>query len=72
MPNRHVRTATRKIKFNMRENRERWMGLAEIAANEQDPKKLLDIVNEMTELLEQKQKRLNDLRMGKNQNPSDS
>jgi hypothetical protein len=63
-PNRH---AWYKVvsKLNMQENRERWMELAELAANEQDPIKLLKLVQEITELLEKKQRRLNDLRLGK-------
>jgi hypothetical protein len=64
MPNRHVRTATRKIKLHMQENRERWMELAELAANEQDPKKFMELIHEINELLDKKQKRLNDLRIG--------
>jgi hypothetical protein len=46
----------------MRENRERWLELAELAANEQDPDKLMALVREINELLEKKQKRLNDAR----------
>ena len=42
-------------------NRERWMELAEMAANEQDPDKLLDIIKEINFLLAQKQDRLNNL-----------
>jgi hypothetical protein len=42
----------------MRENRERWMELAELAANEQDSKKLIELVREINELLETKQRRL--------------
>ena len=34
------------------------MELAELAANEQDPKKLLELVREINDLLEQKQHRL--------------
>jgi len=43
----------------MQENRERWMQLAELAANEQDPKKLVALVEEINRLLEQKQKQPN-------------
>jgi hypothetical protein len=42
----------------MRENTERWMELAKLAANEQDPQKMLELVQEINDLLEQKQKRL--------------
>jgi hypothetical protein len=40
-------------------NRERWMELAELAANEQDPDKLMELISEIEDLLEEKQKRLN-------------
>jgi hypothetical protein len=43
------------------ENRERWMELAELASHEQDPKKLLDLVTEINQLLAEKQKRLDSL-----------
>ena len=43
----------------MQENRERWMELAEQAAREQDPKKLIELVRQIDELLEKKQQRLN-------------
>jgi hypothetical protein len=36
------------------------MDLAELAANEQDPKKLLILVEEINQLLKQKQQRLKD------------
>jgi hypothetical protein len=42
-------------------NQERWMQLARLAASEQDPKKLLALVIEINQLLEQKQERLNHL-----------
>jgi len=42
----------------MRENTERWMELAKLAATEQDPIKMLELVREINELLEKKQKRL--------------
>ena len=48
----------------MQENRERWMELAELAANEQDPDKLLALVHEINELLDKKQKRLDAARPG--------
>ncbi len=46
----------------MQKNRERWMELAELAANEQDPDRLMALVREIDELLAEKQKRLNSLR----------
>lgn len=42
----------------MQQNRERWMELAAQAADEQDPKKLLDLVRELNTLLGQKERRL--------------
>jgi len=42
----------------MRENTERWMQLARLAAVEKDPKKLVELVREINDLLEKKQKRL--------------
>ena len=42
----------------MKENRERWMELARLAADEQDPIKLLALVKEINDLLEKKQRRL--------------
>ena len=45
----------------MREKRERWMQLAEMAANEQDPKKLLEIAAEIIRLMDEKQRRLESL-----------
>jgi hypothetical protein len=54
----------------MRENRERWMELAELAANEQDPDKLMELVRELNELLDKKQRRLDDARPPKISNDS--
>ena len=48
----------------MQEKRERWMELAALAADEQDPKKLAELVKEIDELLEVKEKRLVALRTG--------
>lgn len=39
--------------------KERWQSLCEQAANEQDPQKLLELVQEINKLLEDKQHRLN-------------
>ena len=40
------------------DTKERWKVLCELAANEQDPQKLMEIVNEINELLEAKERRL--------------
>jgi hypothetical protein len=40
------------------DTRERWMQLCEQAANEQDPEKLLQLVEEINRLLEEKEQRL--------------
>jgi len=48
----------------MQQNSERWMELAAQAAKEQDAEKLMALVLEINELLEQKQKRLTELRLG--------
>jgi ABC-type transporter Mla subunit MlaD len=42
-------------------NRERWLELAELAATEQDPDKLMALISEINQLLAQKQDRLNRL-----------
>jgi hypothetical protein len=42
----------------MREDTERWMKLCEQASIEQDPKKLLELVREINNLLAKKQARL--------------
>jgi hypothetical protein len=46
------------------EDKERWRVLAEQAAVEQDPKKLMALVKEIDELLAKKQARLNHLHPG--------
>ncbi len=38
--------------------RERWLELAVLAANEQDPAKLLTLIQEINRLLEEKEQRL--------------
>ena len=38
--------------------KERWMELCELAANEQDSQKLLELVKEINRLLEEKEQRL--------------
>ena len=42
----------------MRENREKWMELCAQAANEQDSKKLMALIRQITALLDAKQERL--------------
>jgi hypothetical protein len=42
----------------MKENRERWMELCAQAADEQNPEKLMELVAEITRLLEAKERRL--------------
>ena len=46
----------------MKENRERWMELAKLAADEQNPEKLIDLVREINRLLLEKQERLKEQR----------
>jgi hypothetical protein len=43
----------------MRVTSELWMTLCEEAANEQDPQRLLELVKEINDLLEEKRMRLN-------------
>jgi hypothetical protein len=43
-------------------NKERWIQLSEQAAAEQDPKKMLELVNELNAVLEEKELRLAALR----------
>jgi len=40
------------------EKRERWMQLCEHSANEQDPQKLMELVEQINQLLEEKERRL--------------
>jgi hypothetical protein len=42
----------------MEENREKWMELCAQAAKEQDPDKLMDLISQIDELLEAKERRL--------------
>ena len=56
--------------FFMRDKTERWFQLCEQAATEQDPQKLLELVKEINELLEAKERRLNQQRdPGKSPSP---
>jgi hypothetical protein len=43
---------------NVKEKRERWMELAALVADEQDPEKLSELVKEIDQLLAEKQDRL--------------
>jgi hypothetical protein len=52
----------------MQEKTERWKQLCAQAAVEQDPKRLSELVREINDLLEAKQKRLNNSREAKSQN----
>jgi hypothetical protein len=42
-------------------NKERWFELAELAATEEDPKRLMDLIAEINRLLDEKHKRLDRL-----------
>jgi len=44
--------------MGMRENKEKWMELCAQAANEQDSQKLMELVKQITALLDAKQERL--------------
>ena len=40
------------------EAKERWLHLCELAANEEDPDKLVELVSEINRILEEKEQRL--------------
>jgi hypothetical protein len=46
----------------VQDDTERWMELARLASTEQDPVKLLELVEEINQLLDKKQARLRDIR----------
>jgi len=46
------------------ETKERWFQLAQLAAVEQDPEKLIVLVQEINRLLDEKEERLNQRRRG--------
>lgn len=46
------------------ENKERWMRLCELASKEQDPDKLMQLVQEITRLLEERELSLKARRSG--------
>ena len=50
------------------QRRERWMELCELAAKEQDPEKLLKLVQQINQMLEEKQNRLDDARKNERMN----
>jgi hypothetical protein len=50
--------ACRGDKWAMRDNREKWMELCAQAAIEQDPQKLMELVEQITALLDAKEERL--------------
>ena len=49
------------------EQRERWHELCELAANEQDPARLMELVKEINRLLLEKEERLDRLRKAQSQ-----
>ena len=53
----------------MDEDNSRWMQLAERAASEQDPRKMIELVREINELLQEKQTRLDREQAEKQQVP---
>jgi hypothetical protein len=53
----------------MGKDNSRWMELAELAANEQDARKMIELVREINELLQEKQRRLNREQAAKQQVP---
>lgn len=46
------------------ENREQWMRLCELASKEQDPDRLMELVREITRLLEEREQSVNGRRAG--------
>lgn len=42
----------------MEENREKWMEICAQAAKEQDPEKLMELISQINQLLEAKERRL--------------
>lgn len=48
--------------------RERWQQLCEQAAVEQDPEKMLSLINEINRLLSEKEERLQNLRLQPSRN----
>ena len=53
----------------MQEKKERWLELCAQAAIEQDPNKLMELVKEINDLLEQKERRLGIVPPGSTPNP---
>jgi hypothetical protein len=50
--------STAKVLFMQEDKKERWQELCALAANEQNPEKLLELVTEINKLLEEKEERL--------------
>jgi hypothetical protein len=48
------------------EKREEWQHLCQLAADEQDPSKLMQLIERINELLEDKEQRLKQQRHGSN------
>jgi hypothetical protein len=48
------------------ENKEQWMRLCELASKEQDPDKLMQLVQEITRLLEERERSLKTRKSGPN------
>ena len=46
------------------ENKEQWMRLCELASKEQDPDRLMDLVREITRLLEEREQAVKGKRSG--------
>jgi hypothetical protein len=46
------------IRLYVLKHKERWLELCALAAEEQDPKQLMELIKEITALLEAKEKRL--------------
>ena len=53
-----LRLRLKRNQADLQKDKARWMELAELAANEQDPVKMLAIIRELNELLDKKQYRL--------------
>ena len=52
------------------EKKEIWMQLCEQAAVEQDPDKLMDLIKQINQLLDEKERRLKGARANNGENPS--
>jgi hypothetical protein len=61
----------RKARRKMKEHTERWMELAKLASSEQDPVKLLELINEINQLLLEKEERLIKAKSAKPEDPKE-